>query len=69
MSLLERPCWEEVLQVEIGRSPFNLKKAIELSDNLHAWEAAGGELTTKEDGLWELLTYRIEAEDCEDYRC
>jgi hypothetical protein len=39
---------------------FNLKGALGLSDEIHAFEAAGGEITETTDKLWEKLTVKIE---------
>jgi len=39
---------------------FNLKGALALSDEIHAFEVAGGEITETTDKLWKNLTIKIE---------
>ena len=48
------------LTAAILQHPFKVEDALRLSDEIHAAEVGGHELTGHEDSLWRLLTEKIE---------
>jgi hypothetical protein len=51
--------WEQKLRAAF-KHPFDVNAAVALSDELHAFEEHGGELSRVEDNLWNGLTAAIE---------
>jgi hypothetical protein len=52
--------YEQELRDALTQEPFDLSKALTLSDKLHDAEKDGYEVSEEEDGLWEELTEQIE---------